>query len=278
MEILRRIRHIIITVRAWIGEIKNTLQEEAPTGHESEEVKRRKNLGRDKIRAVISFDDETASSTKTEHQEQNTTQKQIRNATWAAVVAASVYALIALWQGCEMRKATQATEKAAKAAETAANVAGNTFNLTFRPRLEILSVGPYREMVNGKINNHLEGGRLRVQVGYINRGPFTAKNVRIFTYDSVGPNAVKESYNGEPQQFPQIPPSGEQASNTYLTGRTRYSATELDGLIKGTLRATFSVLIVYDDDIGKETHHAEYCDVFTLQPYNDICPWPVRND
>ena len=53
---------------------------------------------------------------------------------------------------------------------------------------------------------------------------------------------------------------------------------ELDGLIKGTLRATFSVLIVYDDDLGKETHHVEYCDVFTLQPYNDICPWPVRSD
>jgi hypothetical protein len=153
-----------------------------------------------------------------------------------------------------------------------------TSKLTLRPRVAIVSVGPYQEMVNSQINNHLEGGFLRVQVGYTNKGTFAARNVRIFTYDSIGPNASKGSYQGEPQQFPQIQPTGEQVPNTYLTGKTQYSLAELDGLIKGRLRATFSVLIVYDDDIGKETHHAEYCDVFTLQPYNDICPWPVQNN
>ena len=159
-----------------------------------------------------------------------------------------------------------------------AHTLAETSKLTLRPRVAIVGVGPYREMVGGQINNHVDGGFLRVQVGYTNRGPFTARNVRIFTYDSIGPNATKGEYRGEPQQFPQIPPTGEQVSNTYLTGKTQYSAIELDGLIKGTLRATFSVLITYDDDLWKETHHAEYCDVFTLQPYNDICPWPVRND
>jgi hypothetical protein len=83
-----------------------------------------------------------------------------------------------------------------------------TSKLTLRPRVDIVSVGPYREMVNGQINNHVDGGFLRVQVGYTNRGPFTARNVRIFTYDSIGPNATKGSYKGEPQQFPQIPPHG----------------------------------------------------------------------
>ena len=153
-----------------------------------------------------------------------------------------------------------------------------TSKLTLRPRINIASVGPYREMVNGTINNHVDGGFLRVQVGYTNRGPFTARNVRIYTYDSIGPAPAKGDYKGEPQQFPQIPPTGEQTPNTYLTGRTKHTAEELNGLIKGVLRATFSVLIVYDDDLGKEVHHAEYCNVFTLQPYNDICPWPVRND
>ena len=90
--------------------------------------------------------------------------------------------------------------------------------LTIRPRIDIVSVGPYREMVNGKINNHVDDGFLRVQVGYTNRGPFTARNVRVFTYDSIGPNATKGSYKEEPQQFPQIPPTGEQVPNTYLTG------------------------------------------------------------
>jgi hypothetical protein len=195
------------------------------------------------------------------------------------MLATVLYSGFAGWQLYEIHSGATDTHVLAKAAQDTATTAGNTFRLTFRPRVEILSVGPYREMVNGKIDNHLEGGLLRVQVGYTNRGPFAARNVRIFTYDRVGSNPVKGDYRGEPQQFPEIPPKGPQEGpSAVLTGKTKYTAAELDGLVKGTTRATFSVLFLYDDDLGKETHHAEYCDVFTLQPYNDICPWPVRND
>jgi hypothetical protein len=62
-----------------------------------------------------------------------------------------------------------------------------------------------------------------------------------------------------------------------ITGQKVLTASELSGLQDGTLYATFSILVTYDDDFG-EAHHAEYCGLFTLQPYNDICPWPVRND
>jgi hypothetical protein len=166
-----------------------------------------------------------------------------------------------------------------RSTQKASETADKTFKLTFRPRVEILSVGPHREMVNGEIVNHLDEGRLMVQVGYTNRGPFAARNVRIFVYDRIGTQAMRGTYSKEPRVFPDIPPMGpEQIPNTYIAGENRRSEAEMDGLRKGTLRATFSVLVVYDDDLGKETHHAEYCDVFTLQPYNDICPWPVHND
>jgi len=170
------------------------------------------------------------------------------------------------------------TEKAAKAAKSAADTALNTFNLTFRPRVEITGVGAFREERNGVMDNHTEGGFLRVQVGYVNRGPFTAKNVHYFIHDSVGPTPIKGSYTTEAKQFVLIPPSGPQATQYVMTSTHSYSPSEIAGLIKGTIRATFSILIVYDDDLGKQTHHAEYCDVFDLTGANDFCPWPVQND
>jgi hypothetical protein len=171
-----------------------------------------------------------------------------------------------------------ASKKAADAAKQAADTATDTFKLSFRPRVEIVSVGAFRESRNGVIDNHVKDGFLTVQVGYVNRGPFTARNVRYFIYDSVGPIAIKGAYAGEARQFVQIPPTGGQTPNTYMTSTHSYSPSEIDGLIKGTLRATFSILFMYDDDLGKQTHHAEYCDVFTLDGANDFCPWPVQND
>jgi hypothetical protein len=210
-------------------------------------------------------------------QEENPMDKAARRTASATVWIAVFTVILALVSGGTLLiLKKQLNEMTAGGVDT--HTLAETSKLTLRPRVDIASIGPYRDMTNGQINNHLDGGFLRVLVGYTNKGPFTARNVRIFTYDSIGPTATKGSYKGEPQQFPQIAPTGEQVPNTYLTGKTQYSAAELDGLIKGTLRATFSVLIVYDDDLGKETHHAEYCDVFTLQPYNDICPWPVKND
>jgi hypothetical protein len=76
-----------------------------------------------KVDAVVSFDDKTVADTKTENDRTYTTQEGIRKATWTAVVAASIYALISAYQGCQMRKATVATEIAAKAAEKQVDLA-----------------------------------------------------------------------------------------------------------------------------------------------------------
>ncbi len=136
-------------------------------------------------------------------------------------------------------------------------------------------------MVNGKLHTELDKGRLRVSIDVPNMGPFPARNVRFFRYDTVTPRdqIAKRPYQtellGEPKTiYPKVEGG---SSGMAITGQKVISPEDLEGLKVGTLWATFSILIVYDDDFG-DTHHTEYCDIFTLQPYNDICPWPVQND
>jgi hypothetical protein len=81
---------------------------------------------------------------------------------------------------------------------------------------------------------------------------------------------------GEPKTI--LPKAEFGATELTLAGQTVLTKDELAGLKDGTMYATFSILITYDDDFGKETHHAEFCGLFTLKPHNDICPWPVQND
>jgi hypothetical protein len=63
-----------------------------------------------KVEAVVSFDDKTVADTKSENERNHATQEGIRNATWSAVVAASIYALITIGVWCEMRKTTKTSQ------------------------------------------------------------------------------------------------------------------------------------------------------------------------
>jgi hypothetical protein len=101
-------------------------------------------------------------------------------------------------------------------------------------------------------------------------------------YENISPRdqVKKLEYGVELLSEPKlIPPKVEGGWNSQMiiTGQKVLTAVELDGLHSGKLWTTFSILVTYDDDFG-DTHHAEYCGLFTLQPQNDICPWPVRND
>lgn len=57
------------------------------------------------VRAVVSYSDKTVADAQAQHTEDHKTQKSIKKATWAAVVAASIYALISLYMSCQMVKA-----------------------------------------------------------------------------------------------------------------------------------------------------------------------------
>lgn len=206
--------------------------------------------------------------------------KQFRVAIFTLVVL-GIYTAIAGYQGRQMQRATTATEKAAAAADKAATAAENTFKLTNRPRLKILGITANQAMVNGKLVTYLDNGRLTVRLDLANMGPFDARNVRFYDYDAVSKrdqvtqHPYVELY-GEPKTI--LPKVESGATGMTIAGQTVLTKDELAGLKDGTLYATFSILITYDDDFGKETHHAEFCGLFTLKPYNDICPWPVQND
>src|SRR5712671_4934879 len=98
----------LIRVRAWVREIDNAVREQSPSRHQAEEIKGRKDLPRYEVNAVLSFDNETIRTAKTESTEQQKTQNSIKKATWGAVIAASIYALISLCIWYEMRQTTSA--------------------------------------------------------------------------------------------------------------------------------------------------------------------------
>jgi hypothetical protein len=172
--------------------------------------------------------------------------------------------------------------RSANAARDAANTADKTMKLSFRPRITLLGINPsiMQNEVKGKLQTTLDHGRLYVGIELFNTGPLAARNVRFFRFDNVGTRdkITKLAYEelfGESKVIP--PKTGNSGPGMAIFGKRIIANSELEGLKSGTLVATFSILVAYDDDFGI-THHTEYCDLFTLQPYNDICPWPVQND
>src|ERR1700747_167869 len=103
---LRRMHRLLVDIVAWLREIEDAIQKKSSADNQRQEREEGKQPTPKKIEAIFSFDEETKATSKTEHQENKSIQISIRNATRGAVIAASVYAAIALWQGCEMRKAT----------------------------------------------------------------------------------------------------------------------------------------------------------------------------
>jgi len=62
------------------------------------------------VRAVVSYDEKTVADTKAQSEREYATQKSIKNATWAAFMAVSIYALLTSLQWCEMRQTTKTTQ------------------------------------------------------------------------------------------------------------------------------------------------------------------------
>jgi hypothetical protein len=193
-----------------------------------------------------------------------------------------VYTIVAALQWSAMRESNTINRTIVEAARSAAKKEEETTYLANRPRLKILGMTADQMIVNGRLQTQMDNGRLRVRIDVPNSGRFPARNVRFFRFDNVSTRdrITKLPYKellGEPKL---IPPKAEGgwSSLIIITGDTPITLDELNALKTGTMWATFSILVTYDDDFGRQAHHAEYCGIFTLKPYNDICPWPVRND
>jgi hypothetical protein len=105
---------------------------------------------------------EAIRQTKADQDRQYTTQNSIRKAAWSAFGAAVIYASVAAWQACEMRRATDVTHEALTSVQRAfVNVGKNMQDNAvfipgqaeiqtweFRPRLENSGVTPTRNARN----------------------------------------------------------------------------------------------------------------------------------
>src|ERR1700690_1118800 len=188
MALLRQIQQLFIDIRAWLREIKNAIQEQSKAGHDPEEVQRGHNLPREKICAVISFDDETVSNANSQFEKQYTTQEGIRKATVAAGVAAGIYALISLLIWRQMIKQN-------KIASSALTQSTKSFRIDERAWMGF-------KFTEGSINFTFNKSFL-VPTQVINTGKTPAKNVH-------GNIVVGVFQKGEPLDF------------TYTQGHAHY--------------------------------------------------------
>jgi hypothetical protein len=116
VDLITAIWQLLFDVRAWIRDIQHTIRERSEPQDVREEGKRNKQFPPDKVRAVVSFDDETIGRSQAEEGRKQATQESIKNAAWSAFGAATIYALISMLIWCQMIKqnriATQALEVA----------------------------------------------------------------------------------------------------------------------------------------------------------------------
>jgi hypothetical protein len=133
MALMRQILNCLFDLRTWIRKIQHTIEKQTESEHGGEEEKGNKNLAPDKVRAVISFDEETVRATKAEADRQHTTQESIKKATQYAVGAAGIYALISLAIWCQMIKQS-------KTADAQLRQSRESFRIDERASIEIESM------------------------------------------------------------------------------------------------------------------------------------------
>ncbi len=100
MSILETLLHI----RAWVHKIQNAIEEKSEAKHDTQKKEWDKDMPTEPVKVVVSYDDQTIRDAKTEENKQHGTQNSIKNATWSAVMAAGIYALISLAIWCQMIK------------------------------------------------------------------------------------------------------------------------------------------------------------------------------
>jgi hypothetical protein len=125
---------------AWLRKVQETLHQCAEAARNAQHGERQKEMPADKpieIHGVVTLDQKTITDVAAQYHQPNATQESIKRATWAAVVAASVYALISLLVWCAMLKQNRiASENLKQSTES--------FQIDERAWIELLpvSAGP----------------------------------------------------------------------------------------------------------------------------------------
>lgn len=181
-----------------VQDVKKAIVANTESTHASEERNRANEASGHVRHRIVSFDDKTVSDSRKENDRQYSTQKSIKWATWFAVGAAIIYASIAAWQACEMRKATIATEQAAKAAECAAKTAQQTLGEVKKQsklsaeQLE-LAQRPWVDMridIDGPLTFDVNGARIPLKITLRNTGHSPAMSTRISPRALIGSKSL----------------------------------------------------------------------------------------
>jgi len=125
-----------------------------------------------------------------------------------------------------------------------------------------------------------DGKYIQVEVPIKNTGPLPAGNFILYRFDAVigqKGNARKPQYHEFLATPHAIPPATQGVNSDLVVPGTEDISQRVNQLKKGDIWLEFSVLVTYDDEFG-QTHHSEFCDLFTIGGPTDICPWPVQND
>lgn len=178
--LVQLIRRELAAISARIADVKTAIQGLMKVVRTAEERKRQQEPPPDKpkeVRAIVSFDEETVRDSSGEHERQYRTQRSIRNATWAAFIAASIYALIAACQTYELRKA-------AEAAQRSANFAQRQLEITDRPWISVEATSNTEWVPNALIGGPLifdasGRGSLTVELTLRNIGRSVATDVYV---------------------------------------------------------------------------------------------------
>ncbi len=95
---------LLVRVRTWVREVCDALPEQPEAYYYEEEIQGNKELPRDKINAVVSFDEETIRNARSQATEQQRIQNSIKMATWFTFGTVFAYAFITLLMWCAMRE------------------------------------------------------------------------------------------------------------------------------------------------------------------------------
>jgi hypothetical protein len=121
---------LVSTLREGLDKIQQILSDLTSAIGATEKRQSEQSQHDTKVSAEIRFPEAIERERSAEQQKQHRTQKAIAVGTWAAFLAASVYASIAAWQLSEMRIATIAARESADAAKSAADTARSTLSNT----------------------------------------------------------------------------------------------------------------------------------------------------
>lgn len=195
-EDLLKLRRHLDAIRTSLEELRDAIQEHSK-GVASEQQNRQ-------VNAVIAYEG-TAAEARNDANRQYSIQRSIRNWTRGAVFAASIYAAIAAYQACQMRKATQATEIAAAAAKKSADLAWRTAAATGAARCEFGANFDPR-IAHGSISVTCEGGKVDATILHGNFlvtliNPETSQDLSESQRQHVGSEIIGPDQGAHPLDF-----------------------------------------------------------------------------